>query len=389
MKKTDLIFLLILTTLVFVCTTCTHERNPGGFEISGVVLNGENERIVLEEITPENRIKIDSTILDKEGRFKFSWSSDQPGIFALTLPSKGLITFYADEGSKIRVSADFKSLPGKYKIEGNKGSGLLHEYFTKILHNQLILDSLSSVFANSQYLDNFYEIKTSLDSSFAQLFREQKEFTIKLIHENPTEIVSLLLLNQYFGNTRLLNPENNNNIFNLLDSSLMALYPENKHVKSHHLRVNDLKEKIEEEKKTEDLLGKGKPAPEISLPDHNGKIMPLSTFKGKTVLLFFWASWSVPGRAAMQQLKQFYHEKNDPDFQVLAISLDHNEKFWKAAINIEQTPWINVSDLRGLYSPVKKLYNVPDDLPYFYLIDNEGKILDKSAKLSEILKNFR
>lgn len=379
-------FLFSIMVLAFWSTTCTNSRQSPGFTISGKITGINKRYVILEEITPAERIKIDSMQPGNDGKFHFSYLPDQPGIFALVVPSVGLISFYADENSRLTLTADFGSTPGKYSISGNKGSEMLQKYYAQTSDNQQILDSLSLLFSNSQHLDNFYQIKTSLDSSFAELFRIQQDFTTRLLTENPSEIASLLLLNQYFGNTRLLVPEIYSDIYFLLDSHLVALYPENRHVQEHHQRVTALKASLEENLKADALVGKGMNAPDFSLPDTAGTVVSLSSLKGKTVIVFFWASWSPPCRAVLQQIKQFTSQNKDSNIQVLAVSFDHNGKFWKAAIETENTPWINVSDLRGFYSPVKKLYNVPDNLPYFYLIDNEGKILEKSAKLSEILK---
>jgi len=389
MKKNNIFWLIISLLSALLIVSCIDNKPSGDFVISGKIVGAAAKNLILEEITPDNSIRIDSAIIGNDGQFEFKYLPDQPGIFCLKLPSKGLITFFAEKSSMLELKADLKSFPGKYEISGNRGSELIHEYFTKTAVNQVTLDSLSSIYTNSQHLNNFYKIKSSLDSTFAILLENQRHFTTELIRKNPTEIPALLLLNQYFGNTKLINADENAGLFFLLDSNLMSRYPENNHVQNHHNRVIALKAQHEEMKKAEALLGTGKPAPEISLPGFDGKIIRLSSFKGKTVLLFFWASWSPPSRAAMQQLKQFYKQKNDSYFWIFAISFDHVEKFWKAAINLEQTPWLNACDLRGLYSPVKKLYNIPDELPYFYLIDKEGKIVAKSEKISEILKIVR
>lgn len=389
MKKDSIIWFLVFLLLALLIASCFDNKPSDSFVISGRIMGAEREKLILEEITPENSISIDSTIIGNDGRFELKYLPEQPGIFCLKMPSKGLITFFAEKNSKLEVNANLKSFPSKYQISGNPGSELLLQYFTKTAVNQVILDSLSNIFTNSQHLDNFYQIKSSLDSTFAVLLEKQRFFTTELIRENPTEIPALFLLNQYFGNTKLLNADKNAELFFVVDSCLMSRYPENIHVQNHHNRVKELKARYEEMKKAEALLETGKPAPEISIPGPDGKIIKLSSLKGKTVLLFFWASWSPPARAAMQQLKQFYQQKHDPDFIIFTISFDHIEKFWKAAINLEQTPWLNASDLRGLYSPVKKLYNIPDELPFYYLIDKEGKIVVKSGKISEILKNVR
>lgn len=388
MKKNSIFRFLIVVLSTILMVSCVDNTPSGEFIISGNIRGAEGKNIILEEITPGNRIIIDSIIIENNGSFKFSYLPGQPGIFSLSMPQKGWITFYAEKNNRLKIVADLKKFPAYYEIAGNEGSQMLQQYFTKTAANQSILDSLSQVFNTSQHLNDFYQIKSGLDAAFSALFESQQSFTTAMIRKNPTEISSLLLINQYFGNTQLFTIEKNTDLYFFLDSSLMQFSSENKHVQDHHNRVAEMRARLDEMKKAEALLSQGMPAPEISLPDQDGKMLGLSSFKGKEVLLFFWASWSPKSRATVQQLKQFYQQKNDPDFVVLAVSFDHVQKFWKAAINLEQTPWPNASDLRGFNSPVKKLYNIPDELPFFYLIDREGKIVDKDNKISEILSHL-
>jgi peroxiredoxin len=123
-----------------------------------------------------------------------------------------------------------------------------------------------------------------------------------------------------------------------------------------------------------------------------GKKVSLSDFKGKYVLLDFWASWCRPCRMENPNVVAAYNRYKDKGFTVLGVSLDTNKDPWLAAIQQDKLTWTHVSDLKGWGNEVGKLYGVTG-IPQNYLIDREGKIVAKDLrgealdqKLAEILK---
>jgi thiol-disulfide isomerase/thioredoxin len=285
---------------------------------------------------------------------------------------------------KNEILADIATFPAEYRVDGTSGSELLHDYFTKTAIRQIKLDSLSQVFMASKNLDNFYQIKIELDSSFRVIFRNQQDFLKNLINQNPTSIASLLLLNQSFANKILLDENENFNLFELLDSNLFKRYPGNSHVMKHHERVLKMEEEKAELVKTEVKLAPGNPAPVLNLHDVSGKMLSSATLKGEYVLYDFWASWSPPCRAANLQLKAVYQKYHPKGLEIFAVSFDTNQEIWKKSIGIDKIDWINVSDLSGMNSPVRKLYNLTGKLPYFYLVDKDRKIVSKGFSITEL-----
>ena len=142
-----------------------------------------------------------------------------------------------------------------------------------------------------------------------------------------------------------------------------------------------------------DVLNYEKKAPLFSLPSVNNEIINLSDFKGKVVLIDFWASWCGPCRRENPNLVKLYKKFRKKDFTILSVSLDNNADAWKKAINKDGLLWPNhVSDLLGWESPLTKIYKF-NEIPYTVLVNKEGKIIAKNLrgkqlenKLSEILK---
>jgi thiol-disulfide isomerase/thioredoxin len=135
------------------------------------------------------------------------------------------------------------------------------------------------------------------------------------------------------------------------------------------------------------------PAPEIALPNPNGKTITLSSLKGKYVLIDFWASWCGPCKSEMPNVVQLYKKYQNKNFTVLSVSLDDDPNKWKAAIADWGMSWPNhVSDLKGWKSSLPQTYQF-DGIPYTVLVNPQGNVIGTNLrgtklakKLAEILK---
>ena len=136
----------------------------------------------------------------------------------------------------------------------------------------------------------------------------------------------------------------------------------------------------------------GYTANNFSQTSTDGKKVSLSDFKGKYVLIDFWASWCRPCRMENPNVVAAYNRFKNKGFTVLGVSMDSNRDPWLAAIQQDNLTWTHVSDLKGWGNEVGKLYGVTG-IPQNYLIDKEGKIVAKDLrgpaldeKLAEIIK---
>lgn len=118
----------------------------------------------------------------------------------------------------------------------------------------------------------------------------------------------------------------------------------------------------------------------VILPDQNGKLVDISDFSGKLVLVDFWASWCGPCRAEMKNLKKLYEEIKGDDLVFISISLDEDKDKWLKALDVEQIPWITLWDNGGIKNSELRLQFGFSSIPFIALIGKDGSLLARQLR---------
>ncbi|WP_316798473.1 TlpA disulfide reductase family protein [Pedobacter frigidisoli] len=131
-----------------------------------------------------------------------------------------------------------------------------------------------------------------------------------------------------------------------------------------------------------DALGNtshGAIAPEFSLADQNGKFYSLTNFRGKYVLIDFWASWCGPCRLENPNLIKAYQKFNDKGFTIVGLSMDSSKENWLKAVEQDKLLWLQLTDPKTTNGKTAEIYGVKS-LPANFLVDPSGKIIARNLR---------
>lgn len=194
----------------------------------------------------------------------------------------------------------------------------------------------------------------------------------KFIEQHPASIVSLELIRQRLST----------------DDERGGVLPE--------VLMNKLSMKLKYSPTGKEMLAKiakvrtfaiGKPAYNFTIPDTSGAMVSLSSYKGKYVLVDFWASWCSPCRAENPNLLTAYNKFKHKNFDIVAVSIDENRKKWIDAIHEDKMPWKQLSDLKAMKGDAAIVYGIKS-IPMNFLLDPSGIIVAKNIRGSELDKKL-
>ncbi len=359
---------LLLNLFLFVPVFALGQKNDDGFEITGKIANLANgtEVTIVNGNTKADLVK--GNVI--KGVFTLKGSVPEPGLYAISFGGNKQFQFYL-ENSKISITGDANMLD-KLEVKGSasqKDFKEFQELFDPLVRQQNALastiNSMQGGPGRDSLLTIYYATQDQIQSAVDSY-----------INGHPKSIVSpfvLYVTAQFKDDVSLLEKR-----YDKLDDAV---------------RKSDIGTSLGKYIAYNKVGAIGTDAIDFTQPDTSGVPVSLSSFRGKYVLVDFWASWCRPCRLENPNVVASFNKFRDKNFTVLGVSLDKpgDKAKWLDAIHLDKLTWTHVSDLQFWNNAVAVLYHV-QQIPKNMLVDPNGKIVardlrgpDLDSKLCELL----
>lgn len=325
------------------------------FVVRGTLTGADGKTISLVSVDGNKK---ESAYIIRNEQFLLSGKTDSLAVCALVMEDAAPLLIVGRPDDTIDVHTTLNQFP-LATVKGNDQSLAMQQYQKEFFPMMEKAKAINEEATQTPEHDS--AAQASLQQK-ADAFNQQMKTTgLAFIQYHPKAVASIFVL---MNEMHVIPPPQLQNLFRSLSPEVQN----SRYGKMASMQINMMA-----------ATAIGANAPAFTLKDAQGKPVSLSSFKGKYVLIDFWASWCGPCRAENPNVVRAFQQYKDKNFTVLGVSLDKSKTSWLNAIRQDGLEWTQVSDLAGWNNEAAQLYHVYS-IPTNFLIDPSGKIIAKNLR---------
>lgn len=391
MKFLKRLYFVALVLFFFqACVNPKNETKDLSFSVKGCFKGLEGDTAYLKHVQESGLEFIDSALVDQNGNFVLRGVVSKPDFFVLHFSgSDEQITLVPDTCQEIIISSTDRDYASFYDVKNSPESEDICHIINRLRKMQKITDSLGVIFRKSMSDKNLAGIKYQLDSVYNLNYNELRKKSEVFLKENPKTLSQIVCLSQYITpKTPLFDPQQDYEIYKSVCENLVTYYPDNYHTKKLVSFLERQRLTLSGESSVPGRITSGMKAPEIALKNIKGDTLKLSKFKGKYILVDFWASWSDVSQKNTENITKLYWKYYKKNFAIFQVALDTKYEVWKQALKDQKIPWVSVSDLKGWGSKAALDYGVKS-LPSNFLIYPDFTVHEINTEIPQLDKRLK
>ena len=345
--------------------------------ISGQISGAGGLQLFLEAPSDRGIISVAQTEIDEDGHFEFPANIPGLGIYNLRISDLNGSTLWLPLQPKDELTLNCRLQDFSYQ-PGLKGVSWSKSYAKLLFETKKFENKQQALQANTQGLS-----QEQISISYQNAKKAYEQFCSNAILQDLKSPLNILLSMNLMPTTGFEDWDATHlQTLAKLSSAYAKHYAGQKPSENMQAQYTQIEDAFFAYTQ---MTNGTMPAPEISLPDPNGKLINLSSLRGKYVLIDFWASWCGPCKSEMPNVIAAYNRYKNKGFNVFSVSLDEDKNKWLEGIQSLAMPWpYQVNENKGWNSELPQQYQF-DRIPYTILINPEGKIIGTNLRGQKLL----